>query len=76
MMDTLSTSSNDIRPLLTQGGALAYGNGGIAVQHDHGDRVQVAQVVIPAIVVVHLLNHAVKVANSLIACALMLSATR
>ncbi|MCK0152920.1 phospholipase [Alcanivorax sp. S6407] len=57
----LSASSNDIRPLLTQGGALAYGNGGIVLSStDHSDRLQVAQVVIPHAIamVVHVLNHA------------------
>ena len=57
----LSTASNDIRPLLTEGGALAYGNGGIVLSStDHADRVQVGQVVIPHAIamVVHLLNHA------------------
>lgn len=57
----LATASNDIRPLLTQGGAMAYSNGGIVLSStDHSDRVQVAQVVIPHAIamVVHVLNHA------------------
>ena len=57
----LNPASNDIRPLLTQGGALAYSNGGIVLSStDHGDRVQVARVVIPHAIamVVHVLNHA------------------
>ena len=57
-------SSNDIRPLLTQGGAIAYSNGGIVLSStDHGDRTQVAQVVIPNAIamVVHILNHAADV---------------
>ena len=57
----LATASNDIRPLLTEGGAMAYSNGGIVLSStDHADRVQVAQVVIPRAIamVVHVLNHA------------------
>ncbi|ASK33403.1 phospholipase C/P1 nuclease family protein [Alloalcanivorax mobilis] len=58
----LSPSATDIRPLLTQGGALAYANGGIVLSStDQTDRVQVGQVVVPHAIamVVHLLNHAV-----------------
>ena len=57
----LSPTGTDIRPLLTEGGALAYGNGGIVLSStDHSDRVQVGQTVIPNAIamVVHLLNHA------------------
>ena len=62
----LSPSGTDIRPLLTEGGALAYGNGGIVLSStDHSDRVQVAQTVIPNAIamVVHLLNHAAHQVN-------------
>ena len=57
----LNPGSNDIRPLLTQGGAIAYSNGGIVLSStDHNDRAQVARVVIPHAIamVVHVLNHA------------------
>ena len=57
----LNPASNDIRPLLTQGGAIAYANGGIVLSStDHSDRTQVARVVVPHAIamVVHLLNHA------------------
>ena len=57
----IAPSSSDIRPLLTQGGALAYSNGGIVLSStDHNDRVQVAKVVVPHAIamVVHILNHA------------------
>lgn len=57
----VNASSNDLRPLLTQGGALAYANGGIVLSStDHEDRVQVARVVVPNAIamVVHILNHA------------------
>jgi hypothetical protein len=57
----LNPASNDIRPLLTQGGAIAYANGGIVLSStSHTDRVQVARVVIPHAIamVVHVLNHA------------------
>ena len=60
----IPSSSNDIRPLLTQGGAIAYSNGGIVLSStDHGDRVQVGRVVIPNAIamVVHILNHAADV---------------
>lgn len=57
----INVASDDIRPLLTQGGAIAYANGGIVLSStDHSDRLQVAQVVIPHAIamVVHVLNHA------------------
>ncbi|MFC6635147.1 phospholipase [Microbulbifer taiwanensis] len=57
----VASGSSDIRPLLTEGGALAYGNGGIVLSStDHNDRVQVARVVVPHAIamVVHILNHA------------------
>ncbi|MGM0564211.1 MAG: phospholipase, partial [Pseudomonadota bacterium] len=54
-------SQSDIRPLLTQGGAFAYQNGGIVLNStDHADRVSVAREVVPHAIamVVHILNHA------------------
>ncbi|WP_211826184.1 phospholipase [Kistimonas asteriae] len=51
----------EIRPLLTQGGAYSYANGGIVLSsQDHNDRVRVARQVIPHAIamVVHILNHA------------------
>lgn len=57
----IEQDSNDIRPLLTQGGALAYANGGIVLSStDHNDRLQVAKTVVPHAIamVVHILNHA------------------
>ena len=59
---TLDASQQDIRPILTQGGALSYSQGGIVLNSkDHYDRVNTGQVVIPHAIamVVHLLNHAV-----------------
>lgn len=57
----LSASSTDIRPLLTQGGAFSYSNGGIVLSStSHYDRLQVANQTIPHAIamVVHVLNHA------------------
>lgn len=57
----ISSSSNDIRPLLTQGGAFSYSNGGIVLSStSHYDRAQVANQTIPHAIamVVHVLNHA------------------
>ena len=57
----IASADHDIRPLLTQGGALAYSNGGIVLSStDHNDRVEVARVVVPNAIamVVHILNHA------------------
>ncbi len=59
--DAIPASSNDIRPLLTQGGAFSYSNGGIVLSSTgHYDRLQVAQQVVPHAIamVVHVLNHA------------------
>ncbi len=53
--------STDIRPLLTQGGALSYSNGGIVLSStDHNDRRNVGRIVIPNAIAmtVHVLNHA------------------
>ncbi|MCK7595951.1 phospholipase [Microbulbifer sp. CAU 1566] len=57
----VNSNNHDIRPLLTQGGALAYSSGGIVLSStDHNDRVQVARTVVPNAIamVVHILNHA------------------
>ncbi|BBN80861.1 phospholipase C [Pseudoalteromonas sp. A25] len=57
----IATNSQDIRPLLTQGGALSYAQGGIVLNSkDHYDRLNTAKLVIPHAIamVVHLLNHA------------------
>ncbi|WP_196137249.1 phospholipase [Aliikangiella sp. G2MR2-5] len=57
----LDPSSSDIRPILTEGGAFSYANGG-AVLHStsHADRLVVAREVVPHAIamVVHILNHA------------------
>ncbi|WP_440055423.1 phospholipase [Pseudoalteromonas sp. T1lg65] len=57
----LSSTDSDIRPLLTQGGAYSYAQGGIVLNStDHYDRLTTAKQVIPNAIamVVHLLNHA------------------
>ena len=57
----IPTSSDDIRPLLTEGGAISYSVGGIVLSsEDHNDRLQVAKQTIPHAIAmtVHLLNHA------------------
>ncbi|CAM4010366.1 phospholipase [Pseudoalteromonas byunsanensis] len=57
----LAANSQDIRPLLTQGGAFSYAQGGIVLNSkDHYDRLNTAKLVIPHAIamVVHLLNHA------------------
>lgn len=57
----MSAGSTDVRPLLTEGGAFSYSNGGIVLSsQDHSDRVQVARQTIPHAVamVVHILNRA------------------
>ncbi|QTL34173.1 phospholipase [Pseudoalteromonas viridis] len=54
-------ANKDIRPLLTQGGAYSYSQGGIVLNsEDHYDRVTTARQVIPHAIamVVHMLNHA------------------
>jgi len=59
----LADSATDIRPLLTEGGAFSYSNGGIVLSSEsHSDRVQVAEQTIPHAIamVVHILNHAAK----------------
>ena len=59
----LPAQSQDIRPLLTQGGALSYAQGGIVLNSkDHYDRISTAKQVIPHAIamVVHLLNHAME----------------
>lgn len=57
----IAANSNDIRPLLTQGGTYSYRNGGIVLSStDHNDRVRVAKQVVPHAIamVVHILNRA------------------
>lgn len=57
----LKTTDNDIRPLLTQGGAVSYSRGGSVLSStDHAERRTVARVVIPHAIamVVHILNRA------------------
>ena len=59
----VDSNSSDIRPLLTQGGAFSYAQGGIVLNSkDHYDRVDTAKQVIPHAIamVVHLLNHAME----------------
>jgi len=59
----IPSSSTDIRPLLTEGGAFSYSNGGVVLSSTgHYDRLQVAEQVVPHAVamVVHILNHAAK----------------
>ncbi|MBR7781604.1 phospholipase [Undibacterium luofuense] len=53
--------SNDIRPLLTQGGTYSYKNGGIVLSStDQNDRVRVGKMVVPHAIamLVHVLNRA------------------
>lgn len=57
----IPSNQKDIRPLLTQGGAIAYSQGGAVLNTtDHNERMRVANIVIPHAVamVVHVLNHA------------------
>lgn len=57
----VAVASNDIRPLLTQGGTYSYANGGIVLSSsDQADRRRVAQQMIPHSIamVVHVLNRA------------------
>lgn len=57
----LGTTATDIRPLLTQGGAIAYSQGGIVLSStDHNDRRNVGRVVVPHAIamVVRVLNRA------------------
>ncbi|WP_420589601.1 phospholipase [Bacterioplanoides sp.] len=54
---------NDIRPLLTEGGAISYSRGGIVLSStSDADRSETAQIVIPHAIAmtVHVLNHAVE----------------
>jgi predicted esterase len=51
----------DIRPLLTEGGAISYSQGGMVLSSTAAaDREQVAKIVIPHAIAmtVHVLNHA------------------
>jgi len=53
--------SQDIRPLLTQGGSISYSQGGVVLSSTaSSDREQVARIVIPHAIAmtVHVLNHA------------------
>jgi hypothetical protein len=57
----LASTATDIRPLLTQGGAVAYSQGGIVLSStDDADRERVARVVVPHAIamVVRVLNRA------------------
>ena len=57
----LDKNSQDVRPLLTQGGSFSYAQGGIVLNSkDHFDRLNIAKQVVPHAIamVVHLLNHA------------------
>lgn len=57
----LDKNSQDVRPLLTQGGSFSYAQGGIVLNsEDHFDRLNIAKQVVPHAIamVVHLLNHA------------------
>lgn len=59
--NSLPANASDIRPLLTEGGAYSYANGGqVLSSQDHSDRVQVARMMVPHAIAmtVHLLNHA------------------
>lgn len=60
-LPAVATNATDIRPLLTQGGAIAYSQGGIVLSStDHNDRRNVGRVVIPHAIamVVRVLNRA------------------
>lgn len=57
----IALGQNDIRPLLTEGGAISYSQGGIVLTSTSDeDRSEVAAIVIPHAIamVVHILNHA------------------
>lgn len=57
----LSPTATDIRPLLTQGGAISYAQGGIVLSStDDADRQRVARIMIPHAIAmaVHVLNRA------------------
>jgi hypothetical protein len=57
----LAVTATDIRPLLTQGGTIAYTQGGIVLSStDDADRTNVANIVIPHAIamVVRVLNRA------------------
>jgi len=57
----LNSENPDIRPLLTEGGAVSYSMGGMVLNTtDHSTRVEVANIVIPHAIAmaVHLFNHA------------------
>ncbi len=57
----LPAGSTDIRPLLTQGGAFSYANGGsVLYTTDHAERVRVARLMVPHAIAmaVRVLDHA------------------
>ncbi|MBV1776347.1 phospholipase [Burkholderiaceae bacterium DAT-1] len=57
----IPATSNDIRPLLTQGGTYSYKNGGIVLSStDQNDRLNVGKKVVPHAIamIVHVLNRA------------------
>ncbi|MAY15108.1 phospholipase [Thalassolituus sp. UBA2009] len=57
----VAAGQHDIRALLTQGGAVSYGQGGIVLSSTaDADREQIAEIVIPHAIAmtVHILNHA------------------
>lgn len=57
----LAPTATDIRPLLTRGGQISYGQGGIVLSStDEGDRQRVANIMIPHAIAmtVHVLNRA------------------
>ncbi len=57
----VDAQSQDIRPLLTQGGSISYAQGGVVLSSTaSSDREQVARIVIPHAIAmtVHVLNHA------------------
>ncbi|WP_199610425.1 phospholipase C/P1 nuclease family protein [Flocculibacter collagenilyticus] len=59
----IDKNSHDIRPILTEGGAFSYSQGGIVLNSkDHYDRVNTAKAVVPHAIamVVHILNHAME----------------
>jgi|GEM_PF-239243 len=59
--NAVPSNQSDIRPIMTQGGAFAYSNGGIVLDStDHNERLVVGKKVIPHAIamVVTILNHA------------------
>ncbi|WP_341501249.1 phospholipase [Gallaecimonas sp. GXIMD4217] len=61
--DAIPAGEDDIRPLLTQGGALSYSQGGLVLNsQDHNERAMVGRIVVPHAIamVVQVLNHAMQ----------------